>query len=73
MPILDITNWQVVTVKNATIGDASRYQYDATLPLQLQITSSAVVEVTQQEQPNMPNAITFAEAQTLDPDEYFSE
>ena len=73
MPILDITYWQVVTVKNATIGDASRYQYDATLPLQLQIISSAVVEVTQQEQPNMPNAITFAEAQTLDPDEYFSE
>ena len=73
MPILDIMNWQVVTVKNATMGDASKYQYGATLPLQLQITSSAVVEVTQQEQPNMPNAITFAEAQTLDPDEYFSK
>ena len=60
-------------MKNSTMGDASEYQYAATIPSQIQITSGTIVEVTQNEQPIVPNAITFGEAQNLNENEYFSK
>ena len=63
---------QVVTVRNVTVGDASEHQYAATFPLQVQIGSGSTVEVTHHEQTNMPNVITFAEAQNLEENNYFS-
>ena len=62
-----------MTINNGTIADATKYQYAATLPLQLQVNSGAIVSVTQLEQPIVPNAVTFAEAQGIEGTSHFSE
>ena len=64
---------QIVTVNNAIISDATNYQYAATLPIQLQVNTGATVNVMQVEQPIVPNAVTFAEAQDIEGASHFSE